>query len=60
VPRAGAVGLCRGHGADDGEQADEALALGIYDLAILDIGLPGMSGLEVLRRLRAASPPCRC
>lgn len=37
----------------DGEQADNALALEIYDLAILDIGLPGLSGLDVLRRLRA-------
>lgn len=36
-----------------GEEADNALALGIYDLAILDIGLPGLSGLEVLQRLRA-------
>ncbi len=36
-----------------GEEADHALSLGIYDLAILDIGLPGLSGLEVLRRLRA-------
>ncbi len=37
----------------DGEQGDAALALAIYDLVILDIGLPGLSGLEVLRRLRA-------
>lgn len=36
-----------------GEAADEALAVHTYDLAILDIGLPGLSGLEVLRRLRA-------
>lgn len=36
-----------------GEKADHALILGIYDLAILDIGLPGLSGLDVLRRLRA-------
>ena len=36
-----------------GEEADRALALGAYDLAILDIGLPGLSGLEVLQRLRA-------
>ncbi len=36
-----------------GEDANHALALGIYDLAILDIGLPGLNGLDVLRRLRA-------
>jgi len=36
-----------------GEQADGALALAAYDLAILDVGLPGLSGLDVLRRLRA-------
>jgi two-component system OmpR family response regulator len=36
-----------------GELADQALAVGTYDLAILDIGLPGLDGLEVLRRLRA-------
>ena len=35
-----------------GEQADDALVMQAYDLVILDIGLPGLSGLEVLRRLR--------
>ena len=35
-----------------GEQADHALVMQAYDLVILDIGLPGLSGLEVLRRLR--------
>src|SRR3954467_6619534 len=39
--------------ASTGEEADHALGLAIYDLAILDIGLPGLSGLDVLRRLRA-------
>jgi two-component system OmpR family response regulator len=37
----------------DGKEADNALALELYDLAILDIDLPGLSGLDVLRRLRA-------
>jgi CheY-like chemotaxis protein len=37
----------------DGRQADSVLALEIYGLAILDIDLPCMSGLEVLKRLRA-------
>ena len=36
-----------------GERADDALAVASYDLAILDIGLPGLSGLDVLKRLRA-------
>lgn len=37
---------------ETGEAADSALAVSAYDLAILDIGLPGLSGLDVLRRLR--------
>ena len=39
--------------APTGDEADRALLAANYDLAILDIDLPGMSGLEVLRRLRA-------
>jgi two-component system OmpR family response regulator len=38
--------------AATGEQADTALATQAYDLVILDIGLPDLSGLDVLRRLR--------
>ena len=38
--------------ARDGTQADAALAADAYDLAILDVGLPGFDGFEVLRRLR--------
>lgn len=39
--------------ADNGLTADSLLAGGEYDLAILDLGLPGLDGGEVLLRLRA-------
>jgi two-component system OmpR family response regulator len=56
-----ADGLCRalraqGHAIDwvaCGSQADAALSAQDYDLLILDLGLPRLPGLEVLRRLRA-------
>lgn len=34
------------------EPAESALAHTAYDLALVDIGLPGMDGLELIRRLR--------
>lgn len=37
----------------DGASADAALTAQPFDLLILDIGLPKMNGLEVLRRMRA-------
>jgi len=37
----------------DGAEADAALASQSFDLVILDIGLPKLSGLTVLKRLRA-------
>jgi Response regulators consisting of a CheY-like receiver domain and a winged-helix DNA-binding domain len=37
----------------DGEDADHALKTQPYALVILDLSLPGMGGMEVLRRLRA-------
>jgi DNA-binding response OmpR family regulator len=40
--------------ASDGETALE-LALSIPDLVILDVGLPGIDGIEVLRQLRTRS-----
>lgn len=36
----------------DGNQADEALKSHNFEVVVLDIGLPGMSGIDVLRRLR--------
>ena len=38
--------------AADGGEADHVLASHHYDLVILDVGLPGLDGFEVLRRLR--------
>ena len=40
-----------------GAEADTALLSQSFDLAILDIGLPKLSGIEVLRRLRARKSP---
>jgi two-component system OmpR family response regulator len=37
----------------NGVDADSAVTRGEFDLLILDLGLPKMGGLEVLRRLRA-------
>lgn len=37
----------------NGHDADLALCAGDFDLLILDLGLPKVSGLEVLRRLRS-------
>lgn len=40
--------------AEDGEEALEALTSGTLqpDLVVIDIALPGMSGIDLLRRLR--------
>jgi len=37
----------------NGSDADYALKSEVYDLIILDLGLPGLSGNEVLKRLRS-------
>ena len=36
----------------DGAEAELALASGVYDLALLDLGLPRRDGLEILKSLR--------
>jgi len=38
--------------ADDGRLADQLLSVHSFDLVVLDLGLPGIDGMEVLRRLR--------
>jgi len=38
--------------AQDGKLADDLLSVHSFDLVVLDLGLPGLDGLEVLRRLR--------
>src|SRR5512142_323560 len=45
-----------GHAVDwvrDGAQAETAAAVGVYDLVLLDLGLPRRDGLAVLKGLRA-------
>jgi len=45
-----------GHGVDvihNGQEADEFLRHESVNLVILDLGLPGMEGLEVLSRMRS-------
>ena len=44
---------CEVVAVEDGDAAQEALAAGGFDLAFLDIRMPGPSGLELLDRLRA-------
>jgi len=42
--------------ADNGVQALEALASKPFDLVLLDVDMPGLSGPDVLARVRAAPP----
>ena len=39
--------------ANDGANADSILAYQVFDLVVLDLGLPKLSGFEVLKRLRS-------
>lgn len=42
--------------AVDGPQALDLAIAGAFDVALIDIGLPGLDGLEVARRLRRMGP----
>ncbi|NUT77454.1 response regulator [Pseudomonas sp. C1C7] len=45
--------------AEDAEQALQQCAAQVFDLILLDVHLPGMSGVELCRRLRASVGPNR-
>jgi two-component system OmpR family response regulator len=38
----------------DGDLAVEAVRTETYDIALLDLGLPSIDGLDVLKKVRAA------
>ena len=44
------------HAVGDGERALELARTNVYDLLLLDVMLPGISGVEVCRQIRAESP----
>ncbi len=43
--------------AHDGKSGFEQAATGIYDIAVLEYDLPGMNGMEVLKKLRQQKNP---
>jgi CheY-like chemotaxis protein len=49
-----------GHHAEfigQGEAAPERLAQGAFDAVLMDMVLPGINGVEAIRRIRALAPP---
>ncbi|HZT46275.1 MAG TPA: response regulator transcription factor [Gaiellaceae bacterium] len=64
LTRAALVGLLDQHGfsvvaeAGDGEEAIDRARELQPDIVLLDLSMPGLSGLEALPRVRAAAPDC--
>ena len=56
--------LCElGHQAEfisRGEAATERVAQGSFDAVLMDMVLPGIDGIEAIRRIRALAPPLGC
>ena len=49
----------RGHetvAVSDGEQALAALGAGNFDLVVTDVWMPGLDGVEILKKLRRSHP----
>jgi two-component system KDP operon response regulator KdpE len=42
--------------ASRGEEALQALRSAVYDVVLLDVNMPGIGGMETLRRIRAIAP----
>ena len=43
-----------------GETAVEAVSKGPYDAVLIDVGLPGMNGVETLIKIRKVAPDVPC
>jgi len=46
------------HWARTGAEAVQTASEGIFDLALIDLGLPDIDGIEVCRQVRSAQPNC--
>ncbi len=56
----GAPGYCCVGAFESAEDALNKFVAGTWDIALVDIQLPGQSGLALIRRLKAIEPTLRC